>query len=192
LTHAGKKWEIKQAGDNTYITNCTCLEISTPEDMNKTLQYASSNRSTGYTQCNDKSSRSHSILTLKLKLSSHSAGEERSGVLNLIDLAGSERISESGSEGQRLKETQNINKSLSVFGNVIGSLLKKDSHVPFRDSKLTYLLKNQLSGNSRMLMFVNISPELSHLNETLCSLRFAQKVKECKLGWANRNVARKV
>lgn len=71
------------------------------------------------------------------------------GVLNLVDLAGSERLSQSGSVGERLKETKNINKSLSNLGNVIMALANKDNHVPYRNSKLTYLLQNSLGGNSK-------------------------------------------
>ena len=88
-----------------------------------------------------------------------------------MDLAGSEKVKESGSEGKQLIEAQNINKSLSNLGNVIMALAQKNPHVPYRNSKLTYLLQNCIGGNSKTLMFVNISPREAHVSETLSSLR---------------------
>lgn len=80
------------------------------------------------------------------------------GKLNLVDLAGSERIGKSGAEGSRLREAQCINKSLSALGDVINALRSKHSHVPFRNSRLTYLLQDSLSGDSKTLMMVQVSP----------------------------------
>lgn len=142
------------------------------------LKRASQNRATGATNINERSSRSHSVFTLQLTGENKKTGERSSGLLNLIDLAGSERLSMSGSVGDRLKETQAINKSLSSLGDVIQSLVnkKEGSHVPYRNSKLTWLLRNSLGGNCKTLMFVNVSPLVEHFNETLCSLRFATKV----------------
>ncbi|KAK3810624.1 MAG: P-loop containing nucleoside triphosphate hydrolase protein, partial [Linnemannia gamsii] len=93
--------------------------------------------------------------------------------LNLIDLTGSERLSQSGATGDRLRETQAINKSLSCLGDVIYAIANRDPHVPYRNSKVTLSVVNSLGGNSKTLMFVNISPLKSNFNETLCSLRFA-------------------
>jgi len=97
--------------------------------------------------------------------------------LSLVDLAGSERLNNSRVEGDRLKETQAINKSLSALADVI-SAMKEKKHVPYRNSKLTYMLQNQLgSESSKVLMIVNLNPISPQ--ESLCSLRFAAKVNSC-------------
>lgn len=125
------------------------------------------------------SSRSHSIYQLKIKAK---RGEKYSidGALNLIDLAGSERINDSKVDGERLKETQSINKSLSCLGDVISAIIKKDNYIPYRNSKLTLLLQNYMGGDSKTLMIVNASPVPINAFDTLTSLRFASKVNSCK------------
>merc|ERR1719270_112965 len=109
-------------------------------------------------------------------------GEKRSGMLNLIDLAGSERLKKSKSKGQQLKEALFINKSLSNLSNVISSIAQGQAHVPFRNSKLTHVLSNCFGGACKTLMFVNLCPELDRVDESLCSLRFAAKVNNCHVG----------
>ena len=109
--------------------------------------------------------------------------------LNLIDLAGSERISKTDASGDRLKEAQFINKSLSAIGDVVAALSTQQSkgkkaHVPYRNSKLTYLLQDSLENNAKVLMFVNASPALYSRPETLCSLTFAHRCHAIELGAA--------
>lgn len=156
-------------------TFTNCQEIF---DLFKT---ATQNRSVASTKMNDRSSRSHTVFTLEVKCHQKSTGKETSAKLNLIDLAGSERLDQSGATGARLKETQAINKSLSALGDVIHALNANYSHVPFRSSKLTQILQDSLSKKSKTLMVVNVSPSLANLSETVTSLRFAQKVNQTKL-----------
>ena len=95
---------------------------------------------------------------------------------------GSERVGRTDAEGARLKEAQHINKSLSALGDVIAALKTHAAHVPFRNSKLTFLLQDCLSGSSKSLMFCNVSPQDDDRSETLCSLKFAERVRACELG----------
>ena len=172
------------------MPDLTIHDVTHEGQVHELLAQASKNRAVGATQANERSSRSHSVFTLRLEGTNAATGESNVSNLNLIDLAGSERLSSSGATGDRLKETQNINKSLSNLGNVIMSMANKDAHVPFRNSKLTYLLQNSLGGNSKTLMFVNIQQGEESFNETLCSLRFATKVNGCVIGTARKSVSK--
>lgn len=192
LSNDGRKVEVRHVNDKTVLNNCSEHSVRKKEDLTNLFSIARKNRSVGATMSNEKSSRSHSVFILKVRMSNTAIKEYREGTFNFIDLAGSERLHTSKAEGERLRETQNINKSLSALGNVITALVRKEPHIPFRDSKLTLLLKDHLQGNSRILMFVNIAPEEKYHGETICSLRFAAKISECKFGPAQRNFYREV
>lgn len=185
-----RKLEIRHLGaDKTVVTDLSVIPVKSPEQVYRLLGRAQQNRSQAATLCNERSSRSHSVFTLHITGRNSATGEVLSGDLNLIDLAGSERLNSSGSVGDRLKETQAINKSLTCLGDTIYALGSKGGHVPYRNSKLTFLLQNSLGGNSKTLMFVNVSPVAANFNETLNSLRFAAKVNSCQIGTATRRVA---
>ncbi|KAJ3987784.1 P-loop containing nucleoside triphosphate hydrolase protein [Lentinula detonsa] len=191
-----KKHEIKHdpKTSSTRVTDLTVIPLSSPTQVRVLLSSAQSRRSVAATLMNERSSRSHSVFTLRISGSNAGTGESCEGCLNLVDLAGSERINVSFGGGSndkdRLKETQSINRSLSALGDVIAALGEKsergDKHIPYRNSKLTYLLQNSLSGNSKTLMVLNLSPLASHLNESLTSLRFATKVNNTTLGTAKK------
>ncbi|KAI8086791.1 kinesin-1 [Halteromyces radiatus] len=183
------KHEIRhEKNGKTSITGMTTVKLDSPTKVKLMLRKANQNRATGATLLNERSSRSHSVFILRLEGHNATTGEQTSGVLNLIDLAGSERLATSGSTGDRLTEAKAINKSLSCLGDVIHALArnKEGCYIPYRNSKLTYLLQNSLGGNSKTLMFVNISPLTEHFGETLCSLRFATKVNSCRIGVARK------
>ncbi|BFI43342.1 kinesin family member C1 [Marchantia polymorpha subsp. ruderalis] len=171
---------------NTIVSDLTLVEVSNWKEVASLLQRAAQSRSVGKTAMNEQSSRSHCVFTLRISGVNESTEQQVHGVLNLIDLAGSERLSRSCSTGDRLKETQAINKSLSSLGDVILAIGNKEQHIPYRNSKLTYLLQPCLGGDSKTLMFVNISPDSKSLNESLCSLRFAAKVNACEIGVPRR------
>ncbi|KAL8502980.1 hypothetical protein ACS0TY_021923 [Phlomoides rotata] len=171
---------------NTYVSDLTIMDVRSSKGVSSLLECATHSRSVGKTQMNEQSSRSHFVFTLRITGVNESTDQQVKGVLNLIDLAGNERPSKSGSTGDRLKETQAINKSLSALSDVIFALAKKEEHVPFRNSKLTYLLQPCLGRDSKTLMFVNISPESTSVLESLCSLRFAARVNACEIGVPRR------
>ncbi|KAJ2335616.1 kinesin-like nuclear fusion protein [Coemansia sp. RSA 2681] len=175
---------------HTRVKNLTTVKVDSAERVHWLLARAAENRTVAATNCNERSSRSHSVFTLFLRGKNTLTGESSTGVLNLIDLAGSERLSSSGSSGDRLKETQAINKSLACLGDVIAALAKGNRHIPYRNSKLTHLLQESLgAGNSKTLMFVCVNPSPSSTQESLCSLQFATKVNSCQIGTARRQAA---
>jgi kinesin family protein C1 len=116
------------------------------------MELASRQRSTAQTNMNERSSRSHSVFTLHLKATNMQQNVCLRGALSLVDLAGSERLDRSGATGARMKETVAINKSLSALTDVFVAIANKNTHVPFRNSKLTYLLQPALSGDGKTLM----------------------------------------
>ncbi|MCO5571610.1 hypothetical protein L7F22_025356 [Adiantum nelumboides] len=183
-----KQYLVKHDNNgNTSVSDLTLIEVTTWKEVSSLLHRASQSRAVGKTAMNEQSSRSHCVFTLRISGLNESTDQEVHGVLNLIDLAGSERLSRSGSSGDRLKETQAINKSLASLGDVILAIANREQHIPYRNSKLTYLLQPCLGGDSKTLMFVNISPEAKSVSESLCSLRFAAKVNACEIGVPRRN-----
>ncbi|CAK9142309.1 unnamed protein product [Ilex paraguariensis] len=193
--NGGKQYTIKHdASGNTHVSDLTIIDVCSSKEVSYLLDRAAQSRSVGKTQMNEESSRSHFVFTMRISGVNESTDQQVLGVLNLIDLAGSERLSKSGSTGDRLKETQAINKSLSSLSDVIFSLAKKEEHVPFRNSKLTYLLQDWLNqpclgGDSKTLMFVNLSPDPTSVGESLCSLRFAARVNACEIGVPRRQTS---
>ncbi|XP_039624903.1 kinesin-like protein KIFC1 [Polypterus senegalus] len=182
--------EIKRPASNStaiYVSNLKYLNVETVEEVLSLIKVAKQNRATARTMMNDQSSRSHSVFQLKIEGVNEVRNITCNSTLSLIDLAGSERIDKSQSQGDRLKETKAINCSLSNLGSVFIALANKENFVPYRNSKLTFLLQNCLGGNSKTLMFVNISPENDSFGESLNSLRFASKVNECVIGTAVAN-----
>jgi len=179
-----QKLDVKHDNQGrTTVNNLKTFKVVRPEQVHDLIAKADTNRACGKTNMNEHSSRSHSVFTMHLRGSNASTGQTNEGTLNLIDLAGSERLSSSQVVGAALKETQAINKSLSALGDVISALGKgATGHIPYRNSKLTYLLQNSLGGDSKTLMFANVSPAMASVGETVCTLRFATKVNACVNG----------
>ncbi|KAG5064804.1 hypothetical protein JHK85_005987 [Glycine max] len=145
------------------------------------------NRAVGATALNERSSRSHSVLTVHVRGRDLVSNSILKGCLHLVDLAGSERVDKSEAVGERLKEAQHINKSLSALGDVISALAQKSPHIPYRNSKLTQVLQDSLGGHAKTLMFVHINPEVTALGETISTLKFAERVATIELGAAQSN-----
>uniref|UniRef100_UPI0037E7E3BA kinesin-like protein KIFC3 isoform X2 n=1 Tax=Semicossyphus pulcher TaxID=241346 RepID=UPI0037E7E3BA len=178
------KLDIKMNPDGSgqlCVPGLTEFTVQSPEDINKVFELGHMNRTTACTNLNEHSSRSHALLIITVSGFNSATGNRTQGKLNLVDLAGSERIAKSGAEGSRLREAQCINKSLSALGDVINALRSKHSHVPFRNSRLTYLLQDSLSGDSKTLMMVQVSPLPNNMSESVCSLKFAQRVRSVEL-----------
>ena len=172
------------------IPNLSKEPVKTIQDVMALLKKGNANRATASTDMNEHSSRSHMVLAVDV--SSGIVGQPKNkGTLYLVDLAGSERVRKSKVQGDQLKEAGHINKSLSALGNVMEALDRKASHVPYRDSKLTYLLQDSLGGNSRTMMVVTVCPIDGAYDESVHALQFATRVRRIQIGAAQRNVTSK-
>lgn len=163
------------------------VTVTSVEEVWKWLAQGQKKRHTSETKMNDRSSRSHLVLSVYVNGVNTITGAKIHGKLHLIDLAGSERVGRSQVKGQAMKEAQNINSSLLALGNCIQARAQNQSHVPYRDSTLTRLLQDSLEKNSKTLMFVQISPADADVSESLCSLKFASRVRMVELGKASKN-----
>ncbi|XP_020083974.1 kinesin-like protein KIN-14E isoform X2 [Ananas comosus] len=186
---SSKKLEIKQAAEGFHhVPGIVQAKVESIKEVWDVLQAGSNARAVGSNNINEHSSRSHCMLCIMVKAKNLMNGECTKSKLWLVDLAGSERLAKTEVQGERLKEAQNINKSLSALGDVISALANKSSHVPYRNSKLTHLLQDSLGGDSKALMFVQISPSENDVGETLSSLNFSSRVRGIELGPAKKQV----
>lgn len=177
---AKSKLEIRQGRDgNMIVHGLTEHRVHSHEELMDLLLRGNSARKVHKTGVNDRSSRSHTIFTIRLQIRSTVGNKTKvvNSKLIFVDLAGSERVSRSQSQGDRFKEAQHINKSLSSLGDVISALSLRKSHVPYRNSKLTMMLQDCLGGNAKTVMFANISPGMDCVMESVSTLQFASRVR---------------
>eukprot|EP00392_Amoebophrya_sp_AT5.2_P002715 g2720.t1 len=174
LLNGGKDVDV-QIGGQEAVLNCSVVRVASENEVFTVLERAQPHRSFGKTSINERSSRAHSVFQLKIE-GRGPRNHTLKGMLSLVDLAGSERVEKSKATGDRMREAQHINKSLSALADVITALADKSAHVPYRNSKLTQMLKDSLGGDAKTLMFANIPPTDKCLSESINSLRFATKV----------------
>lgn len=163
--------------------NGNLRQVMSREEVEELLAQGNFYRTTSATGCNEVSSRSHAVLQLRLE-AQQEAGAKAIGKLALIDLAGSERATKTDNRGERLNEGANINRSLLALANCINALVgtggRGHSHVPYRDSKLTRLLKDSLGGSSCTCIITNVSPASDQFEETINTLKYANRAKNIK------------
>ncbi|RZF32357.1 hypothetical protein LSTR_LSTR001821 [Laodelphax striatellus] len=179
-----RKLDLKESADRgVYVSDLSHHAVSSVTECQELMDKGWRNRSVGATLMNADSSRSHSIFSISIEMMPFSEDLDascsiRRGKLSLVDLAGSERQAKTGATGERLKEATKINLSLSALGNVISALVDgKAKHIPYRDSKLTRLLQDSLGGNTKTLMVACLSPADNNYDETLSTLRYANRAK---------------
>eukprot|EP00040_Diaphanoeca_grandis_P032706 m.198902 g.198902 ORF g.198902 m.198902 type:complete len:1075 (-) comp32712_c0_seq1:40-3264(-) len=196
LNHSLKVREDPKLGP--YVEGLTARTVTDFQGIDDLMEAGNKNRTTAKTNMNDTSSRSHAVFTLRFTQATFIQGVpcEKTSKINLVDLAGSERTSSTGATGQRLKEGGNINKSLTTLGLVISALAERSQKeakkakstpkkgdkpakifVPYRDSVLTWLLKESLGGNSKTIMLAALSPADVNYGETLSTLHYANRAK---------------
>ncbi|KAI3662339.1 hypothetical protein MP638_004863 [Amoeboaphelidium occidentale] len=162
---------------NVFVGGLSEEVVSSKQEVFDLMVKGERNRKVGVTNMNERSSRSHTIFRVVVEKKEAEGGIKVS-CLNMVDLAGSERVRHTGAEGIRLKEGAHINKSLLTLGTVIGKLSEgSDSHIPFRDSKLTRILQPSLGGNAKTAIICTITPGSTFVEESLTTLKFASRAK---------------
>jgi len=174
------KLQVRQGKDGNHVPGLTLLHVSDAAGVDSLLSTGQENRTVAATDMNMHSSRSHLAVQIYGSMVT-SEGKQLASCITLVDLAGSERLAKSGVSGDRAKEAIAINKSLSALGDVINSRATKNSHTPFRNSALTHLLQDSLSGDSKTLMLMQINPCQDHVEESLCSLQFGARVNAVEM-----------
>ena len=179
LVNKNTKLDIREdPKKGVFVKDLTYVTLKDTQDIQSCLDRGNKNRHVGHTSMNDQSSRSHSLFTVYLEIEEN--GKIRSGKLNLVDLAGSERVGKTNATGQTFDEGKKINLSLTALGSVIDALSFNRKHIPYKDSKLTRLLADSLGGNTKTVMFANISPASYNYDETVGTLRYASRAKLIK------------
>eukprot|EP00736_Rhodelphis_marinus_P004388 Rmarinus@m.15928 len=167
---------IRRGPTGMHVPTATLVAVHSVDQVVELMEFGESQRTTGETMMNERSSRSHSLMTVVVTTANTITGEKRVGKLHLVDLAGSERVLRTLATGVRLQEAKNINASLAALGDVISAVQSRSKHVPYRNSKLTFLLQDSLSCEAKTIMLLHVAPEEEHVGETLCSLHFGTRV----------------
>ena len=176
-----KDLKIKESPSlGIFVDGITEVYLSSIEEFIEYTELASAHRKVAETKLNHNSSRSHCLMQLEVLQNFRKENIIKKGILNMVDLAGSEKVSKTGAVGETLQEAKKINLSLSTLGNVIHALTKNSEHIPYRDSKLTRLLKESLGGNYKTSLIVTCSPHSYNLDEIISSMNFAKRVKTIK------------
>ncbi|KAL5523354.1 hypothetical protein ACEPAF_1621 [Sanghuangporus sanghuang] len=170
----------EDASGQVFVAHLSSLPISGVQDFDRVYASANKRRSTGSTNLNHSSSRSHAILTLQVQMADRVADQTVTGKINLVDLAGSENNKLTGNDPSRMAESSAINKSLSVLGQVVHALNQGASRIPYRNSKLTRILQDALGGNAVGLLICNLAPGTKFRQDTwnTLNLSFAARTKE--------------
>lgn len=173
-----------------HIPGLTRVDMGSSADLSKAWSDAARNRSVSSTNCNQQSSRSHLMTTIHVSITTPN-GRNIESKMSLVDLAGSERLDKSGATGLVAKEAVHINKSLSALGDVINARINKAAHVPFRNSVLTSALQECISGESKTLVLLNVTPAQDNFEETCNSLVFGSRIREVESQRQSPNSPRK-
>eukprot|EP00029_Vermamoeba_vermiformis_P007434 TRINITY_DN321_c0_g1_i1.p1 TRINITY_DN321_c0_g1~~TRINITY_DN321_c0_g1_i1.p1 ORF type:complete len:1029 (+),score=352.71 TRINITY_DN321_c0_g1_i1:163-3249(+) len=181
LNPKGNNLKVRETpSKGVWVDELSEVFVTNEQEVLDLIKLGEKFRAVSSTQMNAVSSRSHSLFILSFTQKSRD-GTTKMGKLNLADLAGSEKVGKTGASGETLEEAKKINQSLSALGNCINALTKaKKGHVPYRDSKLTFILRESLGGNAKTTLVIACSPHAFNLEETISTLRFGQRAKSIK------------